>query len=92
MPMANANVISGLQRLYKDRKHVRITFAEVGTPLSEVQNYNTLFMALVSPLKGEIPRCHQSSLLTQRQALSACLLDITFTGTFPLATFFCVVK
>ncbi len=89
---ANANVISGLQRLYKGRKHVRVVFADVGTPLSEVRNHNTLFKALVSALKGEIPRCRQSSLLTQSQVLSTCLLDITFTGTFPLAMFFCVVK
>ncbi|KAK0243019.1 hypothetical protein EDD85DRAFT_313091 [Armillaria nabsnona] len=49
---ANANVISGLQRLYKGRKHVRVVFVDVGTPLSEVQNHNTLFKALVSALKG----------------------------------------
>ncbi|KAK0499828.1 hypothetical protein EDD18DRAFT_1442434 [Armillaria luteobubalina] len=49
---ANTNVISGLQRLYKGRKHVRVVFADVGTPLSEVRNHSILFRALVSALKG----------------------------------------
>ncbi|PBK84957.1 hypothetical protein ARMGADRAFT_1036669 [Armillaria gallica] len=48
-----------------------IAFADIGTTLSEVWNYATLFTALV---------------------LGTCLLNIAFTGTFPLATFFCMLK
>ncbi|KAK0190451.1 hypothetical protein F5146DRAFT_1223342 [Armillaria mellea] len=41
-----------LQHLYKGRKHVRIVFVDIGTPLSEVRNHNVLFTALGSTLEG----------------------------------------
>ncbi len=70
----NASIISRLQNLYKDKKQVWVIFADVGTPLSEVQNHtNTLFTALMNALKGEIPCYCQPSLLTQLQVLSICM-------------------
>ncbi|KAK0230517.1 hypothetical protein IW262DRAFT_1306647, partial [Armillaria fumosa] len=39
-------------RLYKGRKHVRIVFADVGTPLSDIQRPRVLFKALSHALKG----------------------------------------
>ncbi|KAK0491267.1 hypothetical protein IW261DRAFT_1436697 [Armillaria novae-zelandiae] len=39
-------------RLYKGRKHVRVVFADVGTPLSDIQQPCVLFKALSDALKG----------------------------------------
>ncbi|KAK0499818.1 hypothetical protein EDD18DRAFT_1249829 [Armillaria luteobubalina] len=39
-------------RLYKGRKHVRVVFAEVGTPLSDIRQPCVLFKALSDALKG----------------------------------------
>ncbi|KAK0491261.1 hypothetical protein IW261DRAFT_77791 [Armillaria novae-zelandiae] len=40
------------RRLYKGRKHVRVVFADVGTPLSDIQQPRVLFNALSDALKG----------------------------------------
>ncbi|KAK0216129.1 hypothetical protein IW262DRAFT_1398178 [Armillaria fumosa] len=39
-------------RLYKGKKHVRVVFADVGTPLSDIQQPCVLFNALSHALKG----------------------------------------
>ncbi|KAK0206729.1 hypothetical protein DFS33DRAFT_1316735 [Desarmillaria ectypa] len=49
---ANPKATSRLQRLYKGKKHIRVVFADVGIPLSEVRHHNALFTALVNALKG----------------------------------------
>ncbi|KAK0190693.1 hypothetical protein F5146DRAFT_1045365 [Armillaria mellea] len=39
-------------RLYKGRKHVRVIFADVGTPLSDIRHPPVLFKALSDALEG----------------------------------------
>ncbi|KAK0190699.1 hypothetical protein F5146DRAFT_1137526 [Armillaria mellea] len=39
-------------RLHKGRKHVRVVFADVGTPLSDIRQPRVLFNALSDALKG----------------------------------------
>ncbi len=39
-------------RLYNGRKHVRVVFTDVGTPLSDIQQPRVLFNALSDALKG----------------------------------------
>ncbi|PBK69877.1 hypothetical protein ARMSODRAFT_1018617 [Armillaria solidipes] len=39
-------------RLYKGRKHVRVVFADVGTPLSDIRQPPVLFKALSDALEG----------------------------------------
>ncbi|KAK0480485.1 hypothetical protein EDD18DRAFT_1363656 [Armillaria luteobubalina] len=52
--LANPDADNILQppRLYKGRKHVRVVFADVGTPLSDIQQPRVLFNALSHALKG----------------------------------------
>ncbi|KAK0461953.1 uncharacterized protein EV420DRAFT_1330968 [Desarmillaria tabescens] len=49
---ANRKDTPALNRLYKGRKHVRVVFADVGMPLSEVRQHDVLFTALANALKG----------------------------------------
>ncbi|KAK0190707.1 hypothetical protein F5146DRAFT_1000692 [Armillaria mellea] len=51
---ANPDADNKLQppRLYKGRKHVRVVFADVGTPLSDIRHPRVLFKALSDALEG----------------------------------------
>ncbi|KAK0190698.1 hypothetical protein F5146DRAFT_1195064 [Armillaria mellea] len=52
--LTNSHADNGLQppRLYKGRKHIRVIFADVGTPLSDIRHPRVLFKALSDALEG----------------------------------------